>query len=106
MGHPLPHLSPKPIPLISMVIMAILTTEVTTDTPIGTLARGALMPNPWPDPNPKPKERLIPNPFTMVITVILTVTTEVTTDTLMVIVTDTSTANKKDFNRKADEYDD
>merc|ERR1711862_312404 len=73
--HPLPHLSPKPIPLISMVIMAILTTEVTTDTPIGTLARGVLMPNPWPDPNPKPKERLIPNPFTMVITVILTVTT-------------------------------
>merc|ERR1711982_181239 len=44
--HPLPHLSPKPIPLISMVIMAILTTEVTTDTPIGTLARGVLMPNP------------------------------------------------------------
>merc|ERR1712029_392464 len=91
--HPLPHLSPKPIPLISMVIMAILTTEVTTDTPIGTLARGALMPNPWPDPNPKPKERLIPNPFTMVIMVIV-----------MAMVT--TTANKKDFNRKADENDD
>merc|ERR1711862_458294 len=45
-SDPLPHLSPKPIPLISMVIMAILTTEVTTDTPIGTLARGVLMPNP------------------------------------------------------------
>merc|ERR1712111_330272 len=88
--HPLPHLSPKPIPLISMVIMAILTTEVTTDTPIGTSARGVLM----------------PNPFTMVITVILTITTEVTTDTLIVMVMVTTTANKKDFNRKADENDD
>merc|ERR1711982_236441 len=55
-------------------------------------------------PNPKPILRLIPNPFTMVITVILTVTTEVTTDTDILMVT--TTANKKDFNRKADENDD
>merc|ERR1711982_269932 len=55
---------------------------------VGTWARGAL----------------IPNPFTMVITVILTVTTEVTTDTDILMVT--TTANKKDFNRKADENDD
>merc|ERR1712025_1169423 len=102
--HPLPHLSPKPIPLICMVITDTPGTMVDTLTTIDTLARGALMPNPWPDPTPKPKERLIPNPFTMVITVILTVTT----DTLMVIVMAmvTTTANRKDFNRKADENDD
>merc|ERR1712025_519283 len=108
--HPLPHLSPKPIPLICMVITDTPGTMADTLTTIDTLARGALMPNPWPDlwpdPNPKPKERLIPNPFTMVITVIPTVTTEVTTDTLMVIVMVTSMANMKDFNRKANEYDD
>merc|ERR1712025_555396 len=104
--HPLPHLSPKPIPLICMVITDTPGTMADTLTTIDTLARGALMPNPWPDlwpdPNPKPKERLIPNPGTMVITVILMLTT----DTLMVIVMVTTTANKKDFNRKADENDD
>merc|ERR1711862_948869 len=59
---------------------------------------------PLAGPEPKAEGKADPESLYYGITVILTVTTEVTTDTLMVIVMVTSTANKKDFNRKADEY--